>query len=385
MELLKKYEDFLISNASQITGIEGTLRSLTYFLPGRFHDAEFASQALFAALNVLGLYHDTILRKAAKSQGKLPSGDNIDSSPFNKYTAHWFKKSSVYKNISLVLSVISYTQVVLEMAVTKKLGKRAKWRLVFGVELLKAMLRLTLLKLTKERMLLNPNHLQRDVDPASLSTPDGYQAQSVEAKTWKGKKTGLVHPQMDAAIELNGNAKPESNGFTPAEAQRKYGDVTEYLMSKVLTPERLRKPEDTVSILNRLGKLGEVLYILRPLIYVLAIFKYGRYSWRPWLISMIVESASQAAITRSFTSPYGSTKSTMTALEKAELSRRFNQMWYNVLRGQFYERYTRPRLEKFCIATQDRFLISIVAGNITGVIRDYQPLWEKVYFYTSAS
>lgn len=74
---------------------------------------------------------------------------------------------------------------------------------------------------------------------------------------------------------------------------------------------------------------------------VLAIFKYGRYSWRPWLISMIVESASQAAITRSFTSPYGSTKSTMTALEKAELSRRFNQMWYNVLRGQFYERYTR--------------------------------------------
>jgi hypothetical protein len=75
MELLKKYEDFLISNASQITSIEGTLRSITYFLPGmfwksnlskmshpftphfaytfyfvlvlvgRFHDAEFASQA----------------------------------------------------------------------------------------------------------------------------------------------------------------------------------------------------------------------------------------------------------------------------------------------------------------------------------------------------
>lgn len=76
-------------------------------------------------------------------------------------------------------------------------------------------------------------------------------------------------------------------------------------------------------------------------ILVLAIFKYGRYSWRPWLISLIVESSSQAAIHRSFTSPYGSTKSTMTALEKAELSRRFHQMWYNILRGQFYERFTR--------------------------------------------
>jgi hypothetical protein len=143
------------------------------------------------------------------------------------------------------------------------LGNSTKVMTVFN----RAMLRLTLLKLTKERMLLNPNHLQRDVDPASLSTPDGFQPQSDEAKTWKGKKTGLVHPQMDATIQLNGNVKPETNGFTPAEAQRKYEDVTEYLMSKVLTPEKLRKPEDTVSILNRLGKLGEVLYILRPLIY----------------------------------------------------------------------------------------------------------------------
>ncbi|GAB5588948.1 hypothetical protein Unana1_03848 [Umbelopsis nana] len=377
MELLKKYEDFLITNASQITGIEGTLRSITYFLPGRFQDAEFASQALIAGLNVLGLYHDSILRRAALSQGK-PLADGTDGSTFNKYTAYWFSKSPLHKKISLLLSVISYTQVVLEMAVSKKHGKYAKWRLIFGVELFKAALRLTLLRLTNDRMLLNPTHLQRDIDPASLSRHDGLLPQEKEDKTWVGKKTGLRHPQMESAIELNGNAKEAANGFAP---KQKYNDVTEYLMSKVLTPEKLRKPEDTVSILTRIGKLGEILYILRPLIYVLAIFKYGRYSWRPWLISLAVESASQAAISRSFTSPYGSTKSTMTALEKAELNRRFHQMWYNLLRGQFYERFTRPRLEKFCLATQDKTLLSIVAG----VIRDYQPLWEKVYFYTSAS
>ncbi|CAO3670187.1 unnamed protein product [Umbelopsis vinacea] len=356
MELLKKYEDFLISNASQITGIEGTLRSITYFLPGRFQDAEFASQALFAGLNVLGLYHDSILRRAALSQGK-PVSDSADGSPFNKYTAYWFSKSPLHKQISLILSIISYTQVVLEMAVSKKHGKKAKWRLIFGIELFKAALRLMLLRMTNDRMLLSPTHLQRDIDPASLSGSNGLSSQDVEEKTWLGKKTRLRHPQMNATIELNGAPKQSNTGLTP---NQKYNDVTEYLMSKVLTPEKLRKPEDTVSVLSRLGKLGEVLYILRPLIY---------------------ESSSQAAIHRSFTSPYGSTKSTMTALEKAELSRRFHQMWYNILRGQFYERFTRPRLEKFCIATQDRALLSIVAG----VIRDYQPLWEKVYFYTSAS
>ncbi|KAI8577025.1 hypothetical protein K450DRAFT_254027 [Umbelopsis ramanniana AG] len=375
MELLKKYEDFLISNASQITSIEGTLRSITYFLPGRFHDAEFASQALFAGLNVLGLYHDSILRKAALSQGK--PAEETDGSPFNKYKAYWFSKSPMHKKISLILSLISYTQVVLEMAVSKKLGKRAQWRLVFGVELFKAALRMTLLQLTNNRMLLSPNHLQRDVDPATLGHPPAA-AQQPEAKTWIGKKTGLRHPLMQATIDINGAAKQAASGFT---LDQKYNDVTDFLMSKVLTPEKLRKPEDTVSMLNGLGRLGEMLYILRPLIYVLAIFKFGRYSWRPWLISLAVESASQAAVSRSFTSPYGSTKSTMSALEKAELSRRYHQMWFNLLRGRFYEQFTRPRLEKFCVATQDRFLISIIAG----VIRDYQPLWEKVYFYTSSS
>lgn len=69
---------------------------------------------------------------------------------------------------------------------------------------------------------------------------------------------------MNATIELNGAPKQSNTGLTP---NQKYNDVTEYLMSKVLTPEKLRKPEDTVSVLSRLGKLGEVLYILRPLIY----------------------------------------------------------------------------------------------------------------------
>jgi peroxin-16 len=75
------------------------------------------------------------LRKAALSQGK-PT-EETDGSPFNKYKAYWFSKSPVNKKISLILSLISYTQVVLEMAVSKKLGKRAQWRLVFGVELFK--------------------------------------------------------------------------------------------------------------------------------------------------------------------------------------------------------------------------------------------------------
>ena len=43
--LLRDYESFLLNNASQISSIEGSLRSFTYILPGRFHDAELASES----------------------------------------------------------------------------------------------------------------------------------------------------------------------------------------------------------------------------------------------------------------------------------------------------------------------------------------------------
>ena len=40
MEYLTKYDDFLLKNASQITGIEASLRSLTYILPGKKKEKE---------------------------------------------------------------------------------------------------------------------------------------------------------------------------------------------------------------------------------------------------------------------------------------------------------------------------------------------------------
>jgi peroxin-16 len=40
-----RYESFLFSNASTIGTIESSLHSLTWFLPGRFKDAELISEA----------------------------------------------------------------------------------------------------------------------------------------------------------------------------------------------------------------------------------------------------------------------------------------------------------------------------------------------------
>lgn len=92
----------------------------------------------------------------------------------------------------------------------------------------------------------------------------------------------------------------------------------------------------------------------------------------------------------------------MMTLEKQEYHRRLKLMLFNVMRGAFYLKITRPRLERFCNRTESKPIVSMAAGKkimksdyhgnhklisdrILGVLRDYLPLWERIYFYTSAS
>jgi peroxin-16 len=42
---LAKYENFLVKNVSTISTLESSLRSITWFLPGRFKDADLVSEA----------------------------------------------------------------------------------------------------------------------------------------------------------------------------------------------------------------------------------------------------------------------------------------------------------------------------------------------------
>ncbi|KAI8140535.1 peroxisome membrane protein [Fennellomyces sp. T-0311] len=373
MEYLTKYDDFLLKNASQITGIEASLRSLTYILPGRFHDAEFASQALYAALNLLGLYHNAILRRAAHSHANETKSE-CEESAFNKYINFWSTSSPMHKRCSALLSVISYTQVLMEMGVLKRWGKKAQWRWIAGLEAVKVILRLTLFKLTSNRMNLYPHHLQRDVDPATL---EKNRRLALVPEHYTGERSGVEMPLMRSTIEFE---KQQLQQQKRGGSVRKFTDVTDYLMSKVLTPEKLRRPDQMVHIMNAIGTSGEVLYILRPLLYVLGVLKYGRLSWKPWLFSLAVEVLSQAMVRQAFEQPHGG-RSKMMPLEKQEYARRLQLLWLNLLRGAFYIHVTRPRLERFCNSVENKPVLSIVSG----ILRDYLPLWQNIYFYTSAS
>lgn len=53
----------------------------------------------------------------------------------------------------------------------------------------------------------------------------------------------------------------------------------------------------------------------------------------------------------------------MMTLEKQEFNRRLKAMVLNVMRGAFYLKITRPRLERFCNRTESKPIISMAAGK----------------------
>ncbi|CAG8504822.1 4574_t:CDS:2 [Diversispora eburnea] len=332
--LLKRYDELILKNASQISSIESSLRTLTYVLPGRFADAEFTSETLFALLNLIGLYHDSILVRAAEN---LPPSKRPIPSPHNRYTRYWINSSKTYQRASFALTFLQYTDVLMEMGVQKKWGKEVKWKLIIVIELIKVICRILLLHKTQERTIVNPAVPRREIDPSIFNSDESItDANGVNelSETWTGKYTGQLHDSISVV----------QKGVT------QYPDVSDYLMNKVLMIEDVRKPPDLVHKLQGFGSIGELLYIIRPLLYVLTLRRYGNRSWRPWLLSISIELTTR------------------------------------ILASYYYKKripggYRWPRINNFCQTVSNKPILSLFGG----ILRDYQPLWENIYFYTASS
>ncbi|KAI8877453.1 peroxisome membrane protein [Backusella circina FSU 941] len=313
---------------SKIDTIEDSLRALSILLPGRFEDSDMCSQA-------------TEIKEEIEEEA-----------PFNRrfeynYSGKWSSKTA-----SLALSIISYTEVIIEMVVSRKLSKNSRWRWIASLEGLKAILRLVLFYKSKKKMVLHPTHLIRNIDPSTLEAAND-------------EKFELANIDIRTGTPLSGTL-PNSTHVSISGTHR-----------------------------SGWAHLGEILWIIRPFVYAFMIMmeqrkqvesikreddddndddeieKDAEGSWKPWLISLAIDLISRTA---RYMQP-------MTGLEKDESRRRDYLFIYYLFRGPIYLKFTRLILDKFCDATEHRPIISI----ITAAINDYRPFWEDSYFYTSGS
>ncbi|CAJ0892834.1 178_t:CDS:2, partial [Entrophospora sp. SA101] len=359
MNLLKKYENFILANASQISSIESSLRTLTYVLPGRFADAEFASEALFSALSLIGLYHDSILVRALE---KLPPYKKPKPSPHNRYTRYWLNSSKTYQYSSFALTLLQNIEVLLEMGMQKKLGKEDKWKYITIIESIKVICRIILLYKTHNRTVIYPSIPGREIDPR-IFNPE-------ETKNNNNNYTSLssssYFPIDKSTNDFNCIESKESEGWIGRNTNNRYdnistifhnnsylhaSDINNYLMNKALLIEDVEKPSYLVHKQYGLG------------IIILTLQKYGNKSWKPWLLSIIIEIYTRV-LTNYFHKKISGGSHQLTSVEKNEETRRIKQLFL-------------PKIDKICQSIGNKPILSLFGG----ILRDYQPIWENVYFY----
>ncbi|KFZ20650.1 hypothetical protein V502_03097 [Pseudogymnoascus sp. VKM F-4520 (FW-2644)] len=347
-EWLSLYSGFVLKNASSVAQIESALRSLTYIIPGRFRDAEIASESLHSSIQLLSLYHDSLLARAV---ARLPGMPRVDN-PHNRYTKYWTGKSKVYTRVALVLQCAQYTELLWEMT-AKRRGEKVRWRVVVLIEALKALCRLFLLRITGGRMVVPP---LPDREPIPEEPTDDNELESGEdeffakeekkAKEWSMPRTGLTLPALPSP-----------------------SDISSFLMRKVLTADDIKPATTLLSRISGTAHLAEILHILRPVIYAVAMSRNkDKKSWRPWLLAIAIElSARQLRAER------GRNGARETALEKEEWNRRGRAMGWWTLRGAFYENVTKGWVQSLVGA-------KYMPGLVGGILEDYAFLWEEYHF-----
>ena len=225
-----------------------------------------------------------------------------------------------------MLQMIQYTELLIEMA-AKRRGEQFRWRIVVFVESVKALCRLFLLRLTNRRPLLTPPLPEREAHPSEMEgqtshfdgteTPPSERSENMD---WTMPRTRLSMPSL-----------PDPS------------DISDYLLSKVLTADDIKPPKALLHRIRGRGEVAEILFILRPVIYALAMQRWrgNRRSWKPWLIGLAIEYGARQLAKRDFQARVAGGLRGLTGLEREELRKRAWSMGWWAMRGAFYENITK--------------------------------------------
>ena len=193
------------------------------------------------------------------------------------------------------------------------------------IEICKAICRLILLRVTGSRPLVSPPLPERETDPRSEEEGGGEwdrlgdDSRSLDSN-WTMPRTGMSLPSL-----------PDVN------------DVSNYLISKVLTADDIKPPKALLHRIVGQGQLAEVLYILRPVVYALALQRWSgnKRSWKPWLIGFGLEYGCRQLAKRDARERVAGGLRGLTGLEREELTKRAWALGWWFMRGAFYENVTK--------------------------------------------
>lgn len=205
---------------------------------------------MYSLSNLLVFFNDRIICKAQKLE-IAKSGDKL----------------------KLWLTVLDYSEVFLEISAKKLWGDSGKWVIVVILQIFKCISRLFLVFHHKETIIENPPMpvlKRRKTDSQNYSTDytvDEARTQ-LESMSFVLKRSGKVIRKVDAAPPIS------IRNWKPLNYDNNNETKTDNTVEKGIDGKEL---------------IAETIYILKPIAHLGSILCFGNNTWKPWMLSFIMD------------------------------------------------------------------------------------------------
>ncbi|XP_058813796.1 peroxisomal membrane protein PEX16 [Topomyia yanbarensis] len=327
--LYLKYVKWVSSNPSALGDVEMTVKWLSYFIAGQINKSSAASELVYSLSNLLVFYNDRIIEKANGTIVCEGSG-------------------SVARQIKIILTTLEYCEVFIELSAHKVWGSRGRWFLIVVVQTIKCIGRLALTMFCRNNIVHNPPIpvLDRTNLIESRPTAENASFQS-DGQTVVLKRSGKILRKVEGAPPI---------------------------VARSWKPLKHESSSHVVQYAGRFIRTAELMYILKPMVHLACIRKYGLKSWKSYLVPMAMDVASLRI--------YYKNRQDLSKEQKQELSRRCVSMLLYLMRSPFYDKYSKDKIAGLLTRIGKNVPLT---GMITSLILSYIPHWQETYFYMWSS